>query len=50
MCRKTKLAKREGVNLLLITNGENRDYTAFKSLTRLLEVVIVSINVDSIFA
>ena len=36
ICRKTKLTKQEGVNLLLITDGENRHYTAVKSLTRLL--------------
>ena len=36
ICRKTKLTKPEGVNLLLITDGENRHYTVVKSLTRLL--------------
>ena len=36
ICRKTKLAKRKSVNLLLITDGESRHYTAVKSLTRLL--------------
>ena len=36
ICRKIKLTKREGVNLLLIPDGENRHYTVVKSLTRLL--------------
>ena len=36
ICKKIKLTKLEGVNLLLITDGENRHYTAVKSLTRLL--------------
>ena len=36
ICRKTNPTNREGVNLLLITNGEKRHYAAIKSLTRLL--------------
>ena len=31
ICRKTKLTKLESVNLLLITDSENRHYTAVKS-------------------
>ena len=37
ICRKSKYNDRKNVvNLLLITNGEKRHYTAIKSLTRLL--------------
>ena len=36
ICRKLKRSNQKVVNLLLITDGEKRHYTAIKSLTRLL--------------
>ena len=51
ICRKSKhYDQKNVVILLLIDDGEKRHYTAIKNLRGCLEVVIISININSISA